>query len=156
MIRRAFITDTSRWHRQVPLHLGPPDDRPEDEVPTENREEYQDGTTPGSLANARRCWLDLSTTGSLLTSQKFTFLFQCPTERMAIGLTDFLRYTDYAGYVRIIDRVGIPRNQRWQVMGTTRPEIWSLSSLEHLFMRLRGAGSRYVAALLNLDRATHE
>jgi len=152
-LEECSITEKSRWHRQALDPLS----RPEacDDLHTSQHDEYQDGMTPGSLAMARRCWLDLSDAGKL-TTQRFTFVFQCPTERMAVGLTDFLRYTDYSGYVRIVDGVGIPRNQRWQVVGTTSARIWSLSSLEHLFMRLRAAGARYVAVLVTLDRTKRQ
>lgn len=114
-------------------------------------DEYQDGLSAGSLAKARRCWLDLLANDTLLVPQRFTFIFRCPTERMALGLTDFLRYAQYAGFVRAIDRVGIPEEDPWQVVGTTRSTVWSLQSLEHLFMRLRKAGARYESALVTLD-----
>jgi hypothetical protein len=47
--------------------------------------------------------------------------------------------------------VGAPDGERWHVAGATHAMVWSLSSLEHLFMRLRRAGSRYESALATLD-----
>jgi hypothetical protein len=114
-------------------------------------DEYQDGGSAGSLVNARRCWLDLLAADMLPLPQQFTFVFRSPTESMALGLVDFLRYTHDAGFVRTTDRVGKPQQDAWQVAGTTRATVWSLPSLEHLFMRLRGAGSRYESALVTLD-----
>lgn len=114
-------------------------------------DEYQDGVSAGSLARARSCWHDLRAAGSFPLPQRFTFVFHCPTRPMAVALTDFLRYTHFAGFVRATDRVAVPHGERWQVAGTTHATVWSLSSLEHLFMRLRRAGSRYESALATLD-----
>ena len=114
-------------------------------------DEYQDGVSAGSLVKARRCWLDLLATDILPLSQRFTFVFRSPTQRMALGLMDFLRYAHYGGFVRTTDRVGVPQGDPWQVAGTTHATVWSLPSLEHLFMHLRGAGSRYESALMTLD-----
>lgn len=114
-------------------------------------DEYQDGISAGSLVKARGCWLDLVAAGLLSLPQRFTFVFQCPSQRMALGLMDFLRYTHYAGFVRTVEVAGMDRAGAWQVVGTTRATVWSLQSLEHLFMRLRGAGSRYESALVTLD-----
>jgi hypothetical protein len=111
-------------------------------------DEYQDGVCHGSLVRARRCWLDLLAADALPLPHRFTFVFGCPTERMAQGLTDFLRYTPYAGVVRT---AGEPGTAAWQVVGTTHPTIWSLPSLEHLFMHLRGAGARYESPIEALD-----
>jgi hypothetical protein len=113
-------------------------------------DEFQDGRSAGSLVRARRCWLDLMDAGGLHLPQRFTFRFQCPTERMAAGLTDFLRYAAYGGFVRLTDTVTTGSEPGWLVAGTTPPAIWSLASLEHLFMRLRGAGARYDSALATL------
>ncbi|MDH3497873.1 MAG: hypothetical protein OER21_14020 [Gemmatimonadota bacterium] len=114
-------------------------------------DEYQDGFSAGSLVKARRCWLDLVAAETLPMPQRFTFVFRCPTPRMALGLTEFLRYAEYAGFVRPTDGVAHPVGDPWSVAGTTLATVWSLPSLEHLFMRLRGAGSRYESALLTLD-----
>jgi hypothetical protein len=114
-------------------------------------DEYQDGGSAGSLVKARRHWLDLVSADVLPLPQRFTFVFRSPTERMALGLMDFLRYTDYTGFVRTADRDGVPQGDPWQVVGTSRATVWSLPSLEHLFMDLRGAGSRYESQLLTLD-----
>jgi hypothetical protein len=114
-------------------------------------DEYQDGVTAGSLVQARRCWLDLVAADTLPLPQRFTFVFQSPSQRMAHGLVDFLRYAEFAGFVRTAGPDRGPVQHAWHVTGTTRATIWSLSSLEHLFMRLRGAGSRYQSALETLD-----
>lgn len=113
-------------------------------------DEYQDGLSAGSLVKARRCWLDLMQAGVLPLPQQFTFAFRCPTERMAAGLTEFLRYTDYGGFVRTMDEITPIAGSPWQVRGTTPPAVWSLERLEHLFMRLRAAGSRYESTLATL------
>ncbi len=117
-------------------------------------DEYQDGTSAGSLVNARRCWHDLLSANVLQSPQRLTFAFHCPTERMAVGLMDHLRYTSYAGYVRTTERIAISSVDPWQVGGTTHATIWSLPSLEHLFMHLRGAGRRYESMLVTLDLAS--
>ncbi len=117
-------------------------------------DEYQDGTSTGSLINARRCWRDLVTTDELQLPQLFTFVFHCPTERMAVGLVDYLRYTSYAGYVRVANGSATPAIDPWRVTGTTHATVWSLASLEHLFMGLRRAGARYRSALVTLDLVT--
>jgi len=70
---------------------------------------------------------------------------------MAGGLTDFLRYADYAGFVRAPDAPVVGTGPAWRVLGTTRPAVWSLESLEHLFMDLRRAGVRYASALASLE-----
>jgi len=114
-------------------------------------DEFQDGHSAGSLVQARRCWLDLMAAGALPLPQRFTFAFRCPTERMAVGLTDFLRYADFAGFVRSTDPAGGAAADPWNVSGTTHAAVWSLPSLEHLFMRLRGAGARYESALVTLN-----
>jgi hypothetical protein len=119
-------------------------------TPTALLDEYQDGVSAGSLVKARRCWLELLDADALHCHQRFTFIFQCPTERMARGLTDFVRYAEFAGFVRIIDGAGPERNA-WKVVGSTHATLWSLPSLEHLFMDLRGAGTRYGSALVMLD-----
>ena len=114
-------------------------------------DEYQDGLSAGSLVKARGCWLDLLAADALHCRQRFTFVFQCPTQRMALGLTDCLRYASYAGFVRVADHVGMPARGTWRVAGTTHGTIWSLPSLEHLFMDLRRAGTRYGSVLVTLD-----
>jgi hypothetical protein len=114
-------------------------------------DEYQDGLSAGSLVKARGCWLHLLAAEALHCRQRFTFVFQSPTERMALGLTDFLRYAAYAGFVRVADRAGIPGRDLWRVAGTTHATIWALPDLEHLFMDLRGAGTRYGSTLVMLD-----
>ena len=112
-------------------------------------DEYQNGRTAGSLVLARRCWLDLRDADTLTLPQRFTFVFRCPGERMARGLTDSLRYAPFAGFVRAAD---VPaEGPAWQVAGTTKPAVWSLASLEHLFMDLRHAGVRYGSELATLD-----
>jgi len=119
------------------LHAGSPD-------------EYQDGRSAGSLVQARLCWLDLLAADALPLPQRFRFVFGCPTEGMAVGLTGFLRYTPFAGLVRSADAADVPAGAPWPVTGTTQCAVWSLSSLEHLFMHLRGAGGRYESALTTL------
>ncbi len=114
-------------------------------------DEYQDGASAGSLIKARRCWLDLIAAETLPLPQRFTFVFRCPTPRMALGLTEYLRYANYAGFVRSTDGVATRVGDPWEVAGTTLATVWSLPTLEHLFMRLRGAGSRYESALVTLD-----
>ena len=113
-------------------------------------DEYQDGVTAGSLVQARRCWLALVAADTLPQPHRFTFVFHSPSRRMAQGLEEFLRYAEYAGFVRALDRARTPEQRAWRVTGTTRATVWSLSSLEHLFMRLRGAGSRYQSGLETL------
>jgi len=114
-------------------------------------DEYQDGVSAGSLVKARRCWLDLLAADTLPLPQRFTFDFRCPTQPMAVGLASFLRDADYTGFVRSTTCVEIPDEHPWQVAGTTHATVRSLSNLEHLFMRLRGAGSRFESALVTLD-----
>ena len=114
-------------------------------------DEFQDGISAGSLAKARRCWIELSASGTALHPQLFTFIFRCPNERMALGLMDFLRYTPFAGFVRKTIRVADPLDDCWQVVGTTHGTVFSLASLEHLFMQLRGAGVRYESTLEDLQ-----
>ena len=117
-------------------------------APTGTRpDEYQDGVSAGSLVRARRCWLELDAADLLPLPQRFAFVFQSPTDRMAVGLTDFLRYAHYAGFVRSTERVEGP----WQVKGTTHATLRTLADLEHLFMHLRGAGARYQSTLVILD-----
>jgi hypothetical protein len=114
-------------------------------------DEYQDGLSEGSLSRARRCWLDLAATGSLQAPHRFTFAFQSPSPRMALGLTTFLRTANHAGFVRTLERPEAPDGVGWQVVGTTLSAVWSLASLEHLFMRMRGAATRYDSALVSLE-----
>jgi hypothetical protein len=115
-------------------------------------DEYQDGLSEGSLVRARRCWLDLTAAGSLRTPQRFTFAFQSRSLRMALGLTTFLRYAEHAGLVRTLERTETPDGDRWRVVGTTLTAVWSLASLEHLFMRMRSAAARYDCVLESLER----
>ncbi|MBE0594781.1 MAG: hypothetical protein IH616_20540 [Gemmatimonadales bacterium] len=114
-------------------------------------DEYQDGVAAGSLVKARRCWYDLVAADVLHLPQRFTFGFSCPTQHLAVGLMDFLQHTGYAGPVHTTDHVEAPMGDPWQVAGTTPATVWSLPSLEHLFMRLRGAGLRYESALMTLS-----
>ena len=113
-------------------------------------DEFQDGVSAGSLVRARRCWLDLLAADSETLPQLFTFVFQCPTQKLAVALMDCLRYTNFAGYVRVEGRDDFPTHQ-WRVTGTTMASVWSLAALEHLFMRLRRAGSRYESTLVLLE-----
>lgn len=114
-------------------------------------DEYQNEDSAGSLVEARRCWLELVDADALQILQRFTFVFDCPTELMALGLVAFMRYTAGPGFVRATDSLGVVRARPWQVIGTSPAAVWSLSSLEHLFMRLRGAASRYESVLVTLD-----
>jgi hypothetical protein len=114
-------------------------------------DEYQDGLSEGSLGRARRCWLDLTAAGSLKAPQRFTFTFQSPSPRMALGLTTFLRYAAHAGFVRTLECTLTPDGDRWQVVGSTLTVVWSLASLEHLFMRMRAAAARYESVLTSLE-----
>lgn len=114
-------------------------------------DEYQDGISAGSLAKARRCWHDLVAIDALSLPQRFTFAFRCCTRAKAVGLTDFLRYTRYAGYVRLSDRVNMFPADAWEVKGTTHATVWSLASIERLFMDLRDAGSRYASTLESVE-----
>jgi hypothetical protein len=85
---------------------------------------------------------------SLATPQRFSFAFGCPTERMAQGLRELLRFGPYAGIVgSAVDDGG----GRWEVLGTTHAAVWCLPSLEHLFMHLRAAGARYESPIVSLD-----
>lgn len=113
-------------------------------------DEYQDGVSAGSLVRARRCWLALQATNALPLPQQFSFAFQCPTEQMAAGLMHFLRYTHYAAYVRMSYRKARPAGTPWRVTGTTNLRAYSLQALEHLFMHMRRAGSRYESLLMAL------
>lgn len=119
-------------------------------------DEYQDGRSAGSLVKARRCWLDLAGTGALPLPQRFSFAFQCPTAPMAAGLTSFLRYADAGGFVRSTGGLSVVGGPPWRVRGTTTAVIRSLANLEHLFMRLRAAGTRYDSTLAALDLTTVE
>lgn len=68
-----------------------------------------------------------------------------------MGLTDHLRYACYAGFVRSTEGIEVVAEPPWRVAGTTQAAVWSLASLEHLFMDLRRAGARYDSALATLD-----
>ena len=114
-------------------------------------DEYQDGVSAGSLARARGCWHDLMMSQALPLPQRFTYAFRCPGQREALGLIDFLRHTEYAAFLQTTSRAGLPAGDPWQVVGTTRAFVWSLPSLEHLFMRMRRAGPRFESALVTLD-----
>ncbi len=113
-------------------------------------DEYQDSVSAGSLARARSCWHELLDADGLQLPHQFVFVFHCPTPRLAAALTDFLRLTHFGGVVTSTDRVGVPDGAQWHVAGTTHATVWSLSSLEHLFMRLRRAGTRHDSALATL------
>jgi len=149
----SLAPDASWSHRRPPGHHGRPPQVPHTDglLRAALPDEYQDGVSAGSLVKARRCWMDLSAANALLSPQRFSFGFHSPTQQMAFGLMDFLRYTDYAGLVRTTDRVSVPPGDPWHVAGTTHASVWSLPSLEHLFVRLRGAGPRYESALVTLD-----
>jgi len=114
-------------------------------------DEYQDGVSAGSLAKARRCWLDLAAAEALQLPHRFHFRFDCPTERTAVRLTDFLRHTDDAGFVGTEPRSRVPPPVSWMVVGTVDSAVWSLPDLEHLFMRLRAAAARHGSSLVNLE-----
>jgi hypothetical protein len=114
-------------------------------------DEYQDGASLGSLVSARRCWLDLEAARALLHAHQFFFAFDCPSQFMALGLTNFLRYASYAGFVDTSDGTNAPTVGGWQVAGTTRRQVRSLSCLEHLFMGLRRAAARYNSSLVTLE-----
>jgi hypothetical protein len=114
-------------------------------------DEYQDGTSMGSLVSARECWLDLQAARELIRPQRFFFAFDCPSRLMALGLVGFLRYAPYAGLVDARDGTGARVPGAWQVAGSTRPQVRSLSCLEHLFMGLRQAAARYDSDLVTLD-----
>jgi len=100
---------------------------------------------------ARRYWRDLLAANALHLPQEFTFIYQCPSEYMALGLVRFLRHSHHPGHKSSNNRLTVSTGEPWQVAGTTRSNVWSLSSLEHLFMGMRKAGPRYESALVNLD-----
>lgn len=112
-------------------------------------DEYQDGASAGSLVRARRCWRDLLAAEALHLPQQFRFAFQCPTEDVALSLMEFLQSSN--AYEYTTEGVAMSRRDHWHLEGTTPATIWSLSSLEHLFMRMRGAGARHGCALMGLD-----
>lgn len=113
-------------------------------------DEYQDGISAGSLARARSCWHELLAADGLPLPQRFAFVFHCPTRHLAAALTDFLQHTHFGGFVTSTDRVGLPDGAQWHVAGSTHATVWSLPSLEHLFMRLRRAGTHHDSALATL------
>lgn len=114
---------------------------------------YQDRLSAGSLVQALRHWTELVDAGVLHRPQRFVFVFQSPSPIMARGLETFLRYAEYAGFVRATRADETEGREAWYVVGTTQPTVWSLSSLEHLFMALRGAGPRYESMLSTVDLA---
>lgn len=114
-------------------------------------DEYQDGISAGSLVKARRCWQELSASGISHLPQRFAFQFRCPTQGLGLDLIEFLRGARDAGYESTTAQATIGSADPWHVVGTTHVAVWSLSSLEHLFMRMRGAGPRYASALVSLD-----
>lgn len=115
---------------------------------------YQDRLSAGSLVEARRHWIHLADTGILHRPHRFVFVFASPSPIMARGLETFLRYAEHAGFVRATNSAGTSGGEHeWRVVGTTRATVWSLSSLEHLFMALRGAGPRYESTLSAVDLA---
>lgn len=97
--------------------------------------------------HARRCWLDLLTARTLPRPQRFLFGYHCPTEHMAVGLLEHLRYADPGSYVRMNAQAVTSDGAPWRIVGTTNASVWSLAALEHLFMRLRRAGTRYECSL---------
>ena len=94
---------------------------------------YQDGVSAGSLVKARGSWLDLLAADALELPQRFAFRFHCPTHQLAVDLAEFLRCGDHAPDVRVADRTDVVPDDPWQLVGMTRPAVWSLPSLEHLF-----------------------
>lgn len=114
-------------------------------------DEYQDPTSPGSLVMARRYWRDLTSANALHLPQQFAFLYHSPTERTALDLAEFLKAPPDRDYESTTDRVAVSRGDPWRVSGTTYATVWSLTSLEHLFMRMRRAGSLHESALADLD-----
>jgi len=114
-------------------------------------DEYQDGVSAGSLAKARRCWLDLAAAEALHLPHRFHFRFDCPSERTAVRLTDFLRHADEAGFVGTEPRSRVPPMNSWMVVGTVNSAVWSLPDLEHLFMRLRAAAAHHGSLLVTLE-----
>jgi len=114
-------------------------------------DEYQNPTSPGSLVMARRYWSDLVSANALHLPQQFAFLYHSPTERTALGLAEFLKAPPDGEYESTTDRVAVSPGDPWRVAGTTYATVWSLASLEHLFMRMRRAGSRNESALADLD-----
>lgn len=114
-------------------------------------DEYQDGVSAGSLAKARRCWLDLAAAEALQLPHRFHFRFDCPSEHTAARLIDFLRHTDDAGFVDTGPGSRVAPLDAWMVTGTVNSAVWSLPDLEHLFMRLRAAASRYGSSLVTLE-----
>lgn len=113
-------------------------------------DEYQDGGSAGSLVMARGSWLDLVAAQVLDLPQQFTFLFHSPSRPLAVGLARFLGYAPHVGFVRAAARAGSPDDGSWQVAGTSRPAVWCLGGIEHLFMRLRRAGARYDSTLVSV------
>jgi hypothetical protein len=67
---------------------------------------------------------------------------------MAYGLTAFLRHTDDAGWAASDGHV---TTHVRQVTGCTAAMACTLPGLEHLFMRLRRAGTRCESTLVSLD-----
>jgi hypothetical protein len=153
LTEESLAPDAPWSHRRCRNHSARPPrgHRADVSVSAAHPDEYQDGVSAGSLVKARRCWLELWDADALHLPQRFTFAFGCPSQHMARGLARFLQYAHYAGFVRATDRVRVPQTDPWQVGGTTHAAVWSLPSLEHLFMRLRKAGSRYESALVTLD-----
>ena len=114
-------------------------------------DEYQDSLSVGSLFKARSCWQQLLAADRLALPQQFSFAFRCPSALMATALYESLRRAADAGCVGSVDRDAAQVEGSWQVTGRTHDTPWSLPSLEHLFMRLRRAGSRFDSSLTTLD-----
>jgi len=119
-------------------------------------DEFQDASSAGSLIQARRCWLDLLAVQTPPQPQRFAFGFDCPTEHMAVGLQQYLRYADPGSYVRMPARTMTIDRPAWRIVGTTNASIWSLPALEHLFMRLRSAARRYESTLEQVGLLSQE
>lgn len=112
-------------------------------------DEYQDPREHGSLSGSLRMWQAVRADGQEATRQQLVFTLSCPSESRADRVAKHLRRSLDCAMVCVDRSPGADRHV-WQVEGSTRFEIQSLSRLERLSTWLRRSASRHQVYLVGL------
>lgn len=111
--------------------------------------EYQDPTAPGSLSAALSLWQAVRAGQQESVPKHLAFTLSCPSEARADRVAGHLRRRVGCTTTSVRPRPDTDRSA-WQVRGSTRLEIQSLTSLEHLLTWLRRSAGRHQVDLVHL------
>jgi hypothetical protein len=113
---------------------------------------YHDPDRSGSLSHALRQWQELLADGRDALPQRVVFTLACGSESRANRIAGFLRRRLTCDALVVQRVAGGPRDT-WQIEGSTRPAVTTLTSLESTFGWLQGAARNHQAVLVEIGFA---